>query len=123
MKVHDLIEKEMPDIVPIIKKNAKKLGLHKINYDHVYLLHKTSAKVSSSRGYPDSFTVGTCFVRLVGNDTTVSIYISGLREWFRTSPILSCRKVKKGYKIETQNSFYFLEQEVKPHLAMGRSHV
>lgn len=95
---------------------AKAAGLDKIDYESVYKLVKLGAKRPSGKGYPDKMIAllrgtfwlisakdkGELFVWLYGS------WING--EWFKTSPILSCKKVKGGYKIETQNSFYKLEE-------------
>lgn len=111
MKIHHTIEKALPELIPIIKKNAKKLGLDKLDYDTRYTLFKLSAKKKSSVGLPDNFLVDSGFVFLIGNESFTSIYLSGLMTWFKTSPIIAFKKSKKGYAFETENSFYELREK------------
>ena len=95
-------------LIKQIKTNAKAVGLDKIDYKGFYLLKKLGAKNKSTRGYPDAFVAGRGSVSLVGKDEFVWIVVEGIREWFKTSPVLSCKKTKEGYKIETENSYYLL---------------
>jgi hypothetical protein len=109
MKVHSLIVEDKPDYVDLIKKNAKKVGLDKIDFDGFYTVKKLGAKNPSPRGYPDAYTVIKGSVVLIGNKEEVALYFNGLSDWFKTSAIISCKKVKNGYKVETTNSLYLLE--------------
>lgn len=88
-------------------KLATKLGLNKIDFNKSYILVKQKSKNDSGieLGYE---TVGK--ICLIGNGKTqVAIYINSLQEWFQTSAIVKCRKVKAGFKLTTLNSIYLLK--------------
>jgi hypothetical protein len=109
MKVHSSIDDDTSDKIKII---ATMKGLDNIDYGKCYRLYKVGSK-------RDEFTiqmlekrcVGSGEVYLVGNSSLVGIYISGLREWFRTSEVISCKKKEKCVMIETINSFYELVED------------
>ena len=109
MKLHPAVTKFKSEI----KRVATLRGLSQIDFDEPYSLYKTGAKNASRMGYPDEMLalrqgmfsiVGT----KDGDETFVWIVGEGLRDWFKTSPILSCKKEGKVYKIETENSYYEL---------------
>jgi hypothetical protein len=87
-------------------KIAKKLGVHKIDSDRLHWLKKVSAKKSNSNGYPDAYDVILGYPYLIGVEDNVWLYFSGKDDWFKTSPILSCKETKTHFEIETQNSIY-----------------
>lgn len=112
MKVHEAIIEQRPDLESTIKANAMKVGLDKIDFGDTYTLKKLGAKNSSPRGYPDAYTViRNGYVRLIGNEDLVAIYVSGISDWFKTSPVIAVRKTKTGIRIETENSYYLLESQ------------
>jgi len=110
MKIHEMIEQERPELAKAIKANAAKVGLQEIDYSGYYTLKKLGSKNPSPRGYPDMYTVCKGAVCLIGNEDFAAIFVTGLRDWFKTSPVISCKKVSNGFKIETENSYYLLEQ-------------
>lgn len=110
MKIHELIVKSKPELVADIRTNAMTVGLDKIDYEGFYTLKKLGAKNKSPLGYPNAYTVTKGSVCLIGNQDFVAIYVTGMRDWFKTSPVVSCKKVKNGFKIETENSYYLLEE-------------
>jgi hypothetical protein len=95
-----------------IKMIAETIGLGLINYKNDYRLYKVGEKRKDG-------TIETCkrqyrshgCVSLVGNSSSVCLYVSNLSEWFRTSAVLSCKKSKNCIIIETANSFYELMEE------------
>lgn len=109
MKVHSEIESAKPELVADIRANAAKVGLDKIDFEEFYTLKKLGAKKSSPRGYPDAYTVIKGKVCLIGNTDFVAIWVDGLRDWFKTSPVIGVKKTKAGIRIETENSYYLLE--------------
>lgn len=111
MRVHNKILSMKPELEDVIKSNAKKVGLDWPNFDKHYILKKLSAKTSSPLGYPDSYTVLSGHISLIGNVDFVSLYMESLLGWFRTSPVISCKKSDTGFEIETENSVYFLEED------------
>ena len=112
LKIHEMIEREKPEFVQDIKANALRVGLDKIDFNEVYTLKKLGAKTSSPRGYPDAYTViRNGKVCLIGNNDFVAIYVSGLSDWFKTSPVIGVKKTKDGIRIETENSYYLLESQ------------
>ena len=112
MKVHEAIVENKPDFVKKIKANAEKVGLNKIDFNDTYTLRKLGAKNESPRGYPNAYTViRNGYVRLIGNEEFVAIYVSGLRDWFKTSPVIGVEETNEGIRIETENSYYLLESQ------------
>ena len=107
IKVFDLVaDKEKALII------AQSIGLDSIDSQKVYKLKKLGSKKSSSKGYPDAFDVIQGTVSLVGLDDQVWLLLlgSGRFEWFKTSPILSCKETELCFELETENSFYILEK-------------
>jgi len=90
-----------------IKRVATLVGLSEIDFDSKYTLVKTGAKVKSSMGYPDEMlAIDKAEFMVVGGKDLLSdstlVWIVGMNmtgKWFKTSPILSCEKIKKGFKI------------------------
>lgn len=112
MKVHEAIIEGKPEFVDLIKANAKKVGLDIVDFDDTYTLKKLGAKVESPRGYPNQYTViRNGYVRLIGNEELVAIYVSGISDWFKTSPVVKVKTVKEGIIVETENSVYLLESQ------------
>lgn len=112
MKVHEDIIEHRPSFVKLIKSNAKKVGLDKVDFNDTYTLKKLGAKTSSPRGYPDAYTViRNGYVRLIGNEEFVAIYVASLRDWFKTSPVVKVEETNEGIRIETENSIYLLESQ------------
>jgi hypothetical protein len=110
IKVHRAVDDATSDIV---KEIAISKGLDIINFNNQYRMYKVGEKNNSSTiEVLEKRCVGQGELLLVGGDEFVSLYISGLREWFRTSPIISCNKKGDSIIIETWNSFYELKEEV-----------
>lgn len=107
VKIHPLTAKEHRKEV---RKNAKKLGLDKIDYTKAYTMHKTKAKNPSERGYADSFFAGLGSICLLGNHEVIVLFIDTHDSWFKTSEILSCKEINGKFEIETRNSIYVLEE-------------
>ena len=105
MNIYPGVKKYTKDI----EANAKKVGLDKVDFTKNYVLSKTGAKKESSHGYPNEMEAARGQVQVIGNEDYVWILVSDHSYWFKTSPILSVRKVKDKYKIETENSFYELK--------------
>lgn len=109
MKIHKVIDDSTADI---IRQIALTKGLDAINFESCYRLYKVGEKVDKDviemieRRY-----VGQGSIQLVGSCNHVSVYIAGLREWFRTSEVLSCKKKDACIIIETKNSFYELVED------------
>lgn len=90
---------------------AKKVGLTTIDDDN-YTLVKLGAKRSSLKGYPDKFLVTkNARAMFLGDGTCAMLYVVGINDWFRTSPVASVKKEGKNYIIETENSTYKLERQ------------
>lgn len=111
MKLHPAVTKHKSEI----KRVATLIGLNEIDFDETYALYKTGAKNPSRMGYPDEMLAmsrGTPFVvgAVEGSETYVWLVVVGLNDWFKTSPILSCRQEGNIFKIETQNSYYELRK-------------
>lgn len=102
-----------------VKRLATLKGLDKIDYKKTYKLVKLGAKVPSARGYPNKMVAlseGEFFLCGAEQEEQAFVWLIGFStrgldgSYFKTSPILSCKEVKGGYKIETENSFYKLEE-------------
>lgn len=106
MKVHRLIQDGLDDK---IKQFAVEVGLDQLDFDKTYRLYKVGSKHSFN--IVEVRCVGRGEIRLTGSDKHVSLFISDLREWFRTSPVLSCQINADKYIIETANSFYELVED------------
>ena len=113
MKIHPMVTKFKADI----KRVATLNGVGDIDFEQTYTLIKKGAKVQSRMGYPDemvalergSFSiVGT--KDILSDEVLVWIVGESLFGWFKTSPIISCKPIKTGYKIETENSYYELRK-------------
>lgn len=109
MKIHKVIDDSTADL---IKELALTKGLDVINFESPYRLYKVGSKIDDDIiEMMERRCVGSGFIQLVGTPTHVSVYVAGLREWFRTSPVLSCKKKDACIIIETNNSFYELVEE------------
>jgi hypothetical protein len=106
VKVHKLIKDGIDEN---IKKRAIEVGLNQLDFDKTYRLYKVGSKHSFN--IVDVKCVGAGEIRLMGSDHHVTLFISGLREWYRTSPIFSCQLGKDKYIIETVNSYYELVED------------
>lgn len=106
MKVHKLIKDGIDEN---IKKRAIEVGLNQLDFNKTYRLYKVGSKHSFN--IVDVKCVGAGEIRLMGSDHHVTLFISGLREWYRTSPIFSCQLGKDKYIIETVNSYYELVED------------
>ena len=109
LKLHPAVTKFKSEI----KRVATLRGLAQIDFEEPYSLYKTGAKNSSPRGYPDEMlALRQGMFSVIGTvrdgETYVWIHGDSISEWFKTSPILSCRKEGSIYKIETENSYYEL---------------
>lgn len=110
MKVHRALDDATSDI---IKEIAVTKGLDVINFDNVYRMYKIGEKNDSSTiEILEKRCVGQGELVLVGNKEFVSLYITSLREWFKTSPVISCNKKGNSIIVETWNSFYELKEDV-----------
>lgn len=110
MKIHPEIVARYPKLVKGIKAAAKKVGLDKLDCTSHYTLKKLGAKTKSPHGYPNKYTVCKGLVTIVGDGgDNVWLAMESLQSWFKTSPVVSCKITDEGYKIETANSFYMLE--------------
>jgi hypothetical protein len=100
---------------PLSKKEtiklAKSTGLDLIDYKSMYSLTKIGTKDRREALYEVKNLVMTASkVQVIAKGTSIWIYLTNAFGWFRSSPIVSCIKVKGGYQIETENSFYKLEK-------------
>lgn len=110
LKIHPWIASNEPELVSDILILAKKLKLDKINFDEYYDLVKVGEKNKSSVGYPAKhIAICDATPRLIGNKEHVSLIFVTINNWFKLSPIISCRKLKNGFKVETENSFYHIK--------------
>jgi len=105
MKIHSCVVDKKK-----VRALVKKVGLNKINTTNTYSLHKTGEKVASPYGYGKTMDCGTGNIWAVGFGKCVWIALIGPNTWFKTSPVLSCTKIKNGFKIETKNSHYELRK-------------
>ncbi len=71
--------------------------------DRLVTLYKLKSKNKSPRGYPDRYEVIHGIVSLNKHGC---LFFTNTKEWFRTSPVVNIKKVKDGYRFETNNSFY-----------------
>lgn len=106
MKIHAGIPEEFGEA---LLKKAKEVGLDQVDFDHGYKMIKLRAKDEKATRHiePGQYTKGV--PRLIGDGTFVALYIWGLSEWMRTSPIVAVKKIDDGFEIETENSIYHLK--------------
>jgi hypothetical protein len=103
---------ELPTkLKPLIKKRAKALGITtraNVSEKFCYLM-KTGTQLEGKFKTP--FMVCKGYPSLIGDEETGSVWIAvvGLRDWFKTSPIISCKTKKTHIEFQTENSFYRLE--------------
>lgn len=102
-----------------LMKVAKKLGLDRLNYDKLYTLNKVGQKNSSPLGYPSKMiaierAIPSIFGHKDDNKLSIRLYFGNNRYFFATSSILSLKKKKKKglFLIETENSFYELQENL-----------
>jgi hypothetical protein len=109
MKVHHSLSDGQQDIV---LERAKLLELDLIDYDSTYRVYKIASKNSSNIDLNETRCIARGSILLTGTKEYVCLFVHGMREWYRTSPIVTCNK--KGGKaiiIETANSFYELVED------------
>lgn len=108
IKFHNKINDEVLDL---LKDIAITKGLDEINYNTNHSLYKIGSKTSDGAVEMQErkfVTRGT--VQLLGDGTFVCLYVNNFHDWFRTSPIISCKKNSNGVILETANSFYELKE-------------
>jgi hypothetical protein len=109
IKIHSVIPDDLSDI---IKKIAQDKNLGCIDYEKNYRLYKVGSKKNDvTIQLIEKTCVGSGEVRIVGTEDVACLFISSLREWFRTSEIVSCKKKKTFISIETRNSMYELVED------------
>jgi hypothetical protein len=108
IKIHASIDDKTADLMT---EFATAVGLDSLDYDANYRMYKIGSKIDNDISLSEKRFVASGFIRLVGGVNHVSVYISSVREWFRTSPIVSCKKKNDKVIIETRNSFYELTGE------------
>jgi hypothetical protein len=113
MKIHP----DSPAPKSQVKRVATLIGLDQIDYGVTYSLVKIGAKKESSLGYPDAMVAikeGEFELVGVNTDEGCLVWLVGYESlgfnWFKTSPVKSCKKIKNGFRIETENSFYELRK-------------
>jgi hypothetical protein len=111
IRVHSAIGDDLADMVMKLAKDKK---LDCIEYNKSYRLYKIGTKQDDTTVQPlnDRICVAQGEVRVVGNESSIALFISSLREWFRTSQIISCKKDSTSIIIETKNSVYELLEDV-----------
>jgi hypothetical protein len=110
MKVHQSLSDGQQDIV---LERARLLELDLIDYDSTYRVYKIASKNFSNIDLNESICIARGSVLLTGNKECVCLFVYGMRDWYRTSPVVTC--TKKGGKtimIETANSFYELLEDL-----------
>jgi len=109
MRIHPDLEGKIDTDVCLMM--ARKIGLDQIDFNQFYKLKKTGVKNEERHRYVDKGYVVKGSPYVIGNGKDyVAIYISGIHEWFRTSPILGVKKINnESFEIETENSFYRLD--------------
>jgi hypothetical protein len=53
-----------------------------------------------------AFDIIVGHVKIIGDNDCVALFIENSVAWYKTSPVLSCTKIKGGFIIETKNSYY-----------------
>lgn len=108
MKFHKAINDEVMDL---LKDIAITKGLDDIDYNKKHSLYKVGSKAKDGAiEMQERKFVARGSVELLGNEKFVCIYVSNITDWFRTSPIVSCKKNNNGIILETMNSFYELKE-------------
>lgn len=108
MKIHPYLEDVIDE--KDIFKLAQLVGLDQIDYTQTYQLKKLSSKDHAKNSYENGYCARG-YPYLIGDGKKhVAIYVNGIQDWFKTSSILSCKPNKKGFELETLNSFYILEK-------------
>ena len=105
MKVHSGLNDKIMDLV---KEQAIALGLDAIDYESYYRLYKLGTK---SNYYEEPVLTIKGYVSLIGSERHVALYVQGLKDWFRTSNIVSFEKKGKDIIIQTANSVYKLSED------------
>lgn len=109
IKVHSGINDDVADFVIEVGKSR---NLDLIDYSKNYRLYKIGSKKNDvTIEAIEKICAGSGEVRLVGDMTRACLFISSLREWFRTSEIISCKKENSCIIIETRNSMYELVED------------
>lgn len=110
IKIHRMVDESTANNIKVI---AELIGLNLINYKNDYRLYKVGEKLKKGniKTQEKQYKAHGC-VSLVGNSSSVCLYISNISNWFRTSAILSCKKSKNCIILETDNSFYELVEEL-----------
>lgn len=109
IKVHSGINDDVADFIVEIAKNR---NLDLIDYSKNYRLYKIGSKKNDiTIEAIEKICTGFGEVRIVGNETRVNLFISSMREWYRTSEIISCEKKNSSILIETKNSLFELVED------------
>lgn len=104
-----IYERVPKNLVKVVTKQAKKLGLDKLDDNAIYDLHKISSKNQNPNGIQDRGYIDSGFVQIIGDKGHTMLYISGRGfSWYRTSPILKFEQDGEIFKFETENSTYEL---------------
>lgn len=110
IKIHKAINDEVMDL---LKDIAVAKGLDEIDYDKRHSLYKVGSKAENGAiEMQERKFIARGSVELLGNDKFVCVYVNNISDWFRTSPIVSCKKNDNGVILETMNSFYELKESV-----------
>lgn len=104
MKVHTQIQERAKEV----EASMQKVGLDMVP-DALYSVYKLSSKNPARPGYASEGLVIKGHVSALGDGDVAAVYIEGLRDWFRTSAVVSTKKTPEGYEIETLNSVYLLK--------------
>lgn len=99
------------DLEKTIKSNAVNVGLDKIDFTKRYKLTKIGSKNKSDQNQMTAHCGGSIF--LFGYENYVWICVVSASEYFKTSPVVNVlddSSSKKAYTIETENSFYRLDE-------------
>lgn len=108
IRVHASINDKTADIMTDI---ASTIGLDAIDYNANYRMYKIGSKHNQEIALTEKLYVGSGFIRLVGSVNHVALMISSIRDWFRTSSVVSCTKKNNVLILETKNSFYELVED------------
>lgn len=108
IRIHASIDDKTADTMTDI---ASTIGLDAIDYNANYRMYKIGSKYNGDITLAEKLYVGSGFIRLVGTVNHVALMISSIRDWFRTSPVVSCTKKNNVLILETKNSFYELVED------------